>query len=290
MNTTPQDIVFEVAGLTLRGKRWGTPGLCPVLALHGWLDNCASFDFLAPQLTGVDLIALDLPGHGRSDHRPGLGAYNIWQDLGELLMIAEQLGWRRFGMLGHSRGAMIATLLTATFPEKITHLGLIESLLPPPVEAAEAPAQLASAITGLQTLWQRPRHYYKDFEAAVAARSQGIVPLPMADAQVLAARGVSSDEQGYYWGNDAKVMAPSEVKFTLDQLRGFLDCIAIPVQLVVAEQGLMAKSSLLSGLLDDYPNIHTHRLPGEHHLHMSPQATTIAKLLNSYYLDTSTSA
>ena len=36
----------------------------PLVALHGWLDNAASYDGLAPllPLTRYDLISLDLPG------------------------------------------------------------------------------------------------------------------------------------------------------------------------------------------------------------------------------------
>ena len=48
---------FDIAGQHLAGKRWRCDGGVPILALHGWLDNCASFDFLAPQLKGVDLVA-----------------------------------------------------------------------------------------------------------------------------------------------------------------------------------------------------------------------------------------
>ena len=49
----------------------------PVLALHGWLDNSASFDRLAPLLPGLRLVALDLPGHGRSEHRAASAAYHF---------------------------------------------------------------------------------------------------------------------------------------------------------------------------------------------------------------------
>ncbi|MEZ5484862.1 MAG: hypothetical protein R3F01_06865, partial [Lysobacteraceae bacterium] len=57
------------------GLRWGRRGGKPLLALHGWLDNAASFVPMveAMQASGrledLDVVALDLAGHGYSAHR-----------------------------------------------------------------------------------------------------------------------------------------------------------------------------------------------------------------------------
>ncbi|HQC73883.1 MAG TPA: alpha/beta hydrolase, partial [Candidatus Competibacteraceae bacterium] len=56
--------------LRLAARAWGPADGLPVLAVHGWLDNAASFDALAPLLPELRLVALDLPGHGHSAHRP----------------------------------------------------------------------------------------------------------------------------------------------------------------------------------------------------------------------------
>ena len=54
-----------------------------VIALHGWLDNSASFvpmlKFLSQDkaLMGVDIYALDFAGHGHSFHRPSGCFYTI---------------------------------------------------------------------------------------------------------------------------------------------------------------------------------------------------------------------
>ena len=44
-----------------------------ILLLHGWLDNAASFDALAPTLARdlqATVVGLDFHGHGKSEARP----------------------------------------------------------------------------------------------------------------------------------------------------------------------------------------------------------------------------
>ena len=66
----PEEVEIQTSTLRLVAKCWGKPEGLPVLALHGWLDNAATFDHLAPFLPEFRLVSLDLPGHGFSDHRP----------------------------------------------------------------------------------------------------------------------------------------------------------------------------------------------------------------------------
>ena len=59
----------------LTGQEWGSSTGEPWIALHGWLDNCGSFETLAPFFAKNDkrFLAIDLPGHGFSSHyTPGL--------------------------------------------------------------------------------------------------------------------------------------------------------------------------------------------------------------------------
>ena len=67
-NPTPIERRFRAYGQELAGLQWPGEGE-PVLALHGWLDNAASFQPLAEPL-GHPLVALDFAGHGHSEHRP----------------------------------------------------------------------------------------------------------------------------------------------------------------------------------------------------------------------------
>ena len=73
----------------------------PVIALYGWLDNANSFARLAPQLQGLRIVALDMAGHGLSQHRPVGAGYALYDYAHDVLQVAEQLGWQRFSLLGH---------------------------------------------------------------------------------------------------------------------------------------------------------------------------------------------
>ncbi|RZA20347.1 MAG: alpha/beta fold hydrolase, partial [Lysobacteraceae bacterium] len=99
-----------------------------VLALHGWLDNAASFIPLSPHLHQLDVVAIDLPGHGRSAHLPAGTDYSFVGAMNAVLDVADALGWARFALLGHSMGAGIASLIAAACPQRIERLLAIDAL------------------------------------------------------------------------------------------------------------------------------------------------------------------
>ncbi|MEO5963462.1 MAG: alpha/beta fold hydrolase, partial [Thermomonas sp.] len=99
-----------------------------VLALHGWLDNAASFIPLAQHLNGIDLVAIDQPGHGRSAHLPPGTDYSFVGAINAILDVADALGWDQFSLLGHSMGGGIGSLIAAACPDRIERLVAIEAL------------------------------------------------------------------------------------------------------------------------------------------------------------------
>ena len=126
-----------------------------------------------PGLPDCEIVALDLAGHGFSDSRSPDSSYNIWQDVGDLLDVADELGWQRCTLLGHSRGAAVSMLFAATFPERVDKLILLEGGLPLTGEPDEAPAGLAEALREARALRGKTGRVFSQRAAAIAERAAG---------------------------------------------------------------------------------------------------------------------
>lgn len=135
-----EEIRLNLGHIELAAHLFGPADGQPVIALHGWLDNANSFARLAPRLAGLRIVALDLAGHGYSAHRPPGAGYALWDYAHDVLRVAEQMGWERFALLGHSLGAIVSVVLAGSLPERVTRLALIDGVIPPtggPEDAAE---------------------------------------------------------------------------------------------------------------------------------------------------------
>lgn len=282
-SSVSNQLYFDVAGLRLSAKRYGKKGGQPILALHGWMDNCASFEVLAPQLIDCDVVCIDCAGHGNSDHRPHLGAYNIWQDVAELFSIADQLDWPTFALLGHSRGGMCAFLAAGTLPKRISHLMLVEGVYPILGAEEDAANILTRAVEALLTVHNRPKRYYTTFEQAVKARANGFIPLGMAEAKVLAQHGTEKTSDGYSWRYDYKLTIGSEVRLTYRQILAFQKNIQAKTLVILAEQGLLIDNKEVHEALEHFHQASIITLPGDHHLHMQSKNNTVSQCILKHF-------
>jgi pimeloyl-ACP methyl ester carboxylesterase len=277
-----RETAYRVNGLNFAAKEWGTPGATPVMALHGWLDNAASFDVMLPHMDNLHVVALDCAGHGNSSFRSADSSYNIWQDIGEVMAIADQMGWQRFALLGHSRGAIISSLIAGTFPDRITHVALIDGHIPSLEDERGSAVQLAKSLHEHRRYTEASPSYFHSFERAVQARVNGFAPLQESAATVLAKRGVREDSRGFYWHNDQRLKAASELKLTREHLKDFHGAITAEVMLIQAED-----SPFNSGSQDDesfswVASFEFVTMPGSHHLHMEDQAQQVAEKVQSF--------
>lgn len=272
-----REITLEFDGRTIAARRYGSGCGEPVLALHGWLDNCASFARLAPLLDGLDLVTVDMAGHGRSYHRSGDANYNIWEEVEDVIGITHALGWRRFSVLAHSRGAVAAMLTAGAFPDRICRLALIDGLVPPPAKGEEAPEILARAIAQRARYGHRKPREFASLDDAVEARKNGMFRLSDQAALLLVQRGTRDQGQSLTWSSDPRLMATSTAKLTNTQVRAFLDRVTMPVRLVLATDGIQDMIERMKPLLAGRDNIAVREMEGGHHLHMEEGASEIAE-------------
>ena len=282
-SSQPRELRFSVNGMNFAAQEWGDSSQLPVIALHGWLDNSASFFALAPLLNNLHVIALDMAGHGRSDHRPGQMAYTPLDDINDIFAIADHFGWDRFVLLGHSRGAIIGTLAAGTFPERIIALALVDGFLPEPFNADDAPKQLASSIVGLRAQQKKSPSIYSSMELAIKARERGMFPLGHEAAKALTERGVAAVAAGYSWSTDPRLLAPPMVKWPREYLQAFVNHISAPIKLLLASEGLLKIYANSLPEIESFLNVDYEVLPGGHHLHMEREASLVAEKLNVFF-------
>jgi len=284
MTTSFEEVRLRLPHTELAAHLFGPEDGQPVIALHGWLDNAMTFARLAPKLKGLRIVALDLAGHGHSDHRPAGGSYAIWDYVYDVLQVAEQFGWQRFSLLGHSMGAIVSVLLAGAMPQRVERMALIDGLIPYTGEADSAPTKLGEALLAHLALAGKRKPVYAQIERAVAARMQGVGAVSHEAAELLAGRGLMPVPGGYTWRTDARLTLPSPLRLTKAHAEAFVRAVQCPVSLVLAEQGMMQGQAGLAELLAGLP-FNLHSLPGGHHLHLDDEAgaQSVADCFNPFF-------
>lgn len=276
---------FELPGLDLAALEWGALGGMPALMLHGWLDNAGTFDLLAPLLPGRSLIALDLAGHGMSDYRSADSGYSLWQDAGDVLEVADRLEWPRFNLIGHSRGAAIATLFAAAFPERIDKLVLLEGGIPFVGQAEDAPGNLAKALVEQRELLGKSGRVFTSRDVAIDERVAGFSKVSRAAALVLARRSLESVTGGFRWRADQRLKAASPVMLGTDDVRAFVKGVRAPVLMVLADGSPFGAFPLYRQLIPEFADLTLVRLPGGHHFHLEGAEHEIAEHVQLFLKD-----
>ena len=279
MSAVPAEIELALPDLTLRGLAFGRPGGERVLAVHGWLDNAASFGTLAARLDDVELVAIDLPGHGHSDHRAPGAYYHYVDYLGDVLGAADALGWDRFTVLGHSLGAAIGSVLAAAAPARVRQAWLIEGLGPIATPESKALELLRKALADREAIAAKSLRVFASLDVAVAARMQAN-GLSETTARALVERGTRRTEGGFVWSSDPRLTLTSAIRLTEAQILAYLEGIACPTLLVTADPSPpYFTRETAERRRAAVPRIEHVVLPGSHHLHLEdpmPVAAAIA--------------
>ena len=275
-----KSLIVKTSFIELAALVSGPDDAPPVLALHGWLDNAPAFSRLAPLLPELRLIAVDLPGHGHSDHRPAGIHYHFIDYVQDVLAVADSLGWQQFALLGHSLGAGIASFVAAVAPQRITRLALIEGLGPLNGDPADNPAASARAFGQMLGTSGKNRPVYDSLDQAIDARHRA-GELSWQAAAILTERNTRPIEGGIGWRSDPRVRFKSPLYLSESQILAYLACIKSPTLLFRGQSGYLIDRANMTERYRQVDDLTVVDLPGSHHLHLEDPAP-VAGVINQF--------
>lgn len=263
---TDTEIRLEHLQMTIRGHRCQTGTRHRILCLHGWLDNANSFKALLPLLNDSDTVAIDLPGHGLSDH--SVEPYTIANNAHYVLQTARQLGWDSFHLVGHSMGGCIAPFAAVADPQSIQSLVLIDAAGPITETAAQLPDRLQQFHRELSKFHTYRSREFDRPEQAVESRLKATRMKHSSAALIIERQLQQTNSGSYQWRFDGKLRVASASYYTEEQVRSVLAGLSCPVQCILAESGYLIDKKQIHDRLASISNLQLKQLPGNHHLHM----------------------
>ncbi|MCG9696834.1 alpha/beta hydrolase [Shewanella sp. Isolate11] len=265
------EVAITLPHICLGGRLWGCDHKPLLLALHGWLDNANSFQPLSAHLSDYQILAIDWPGHGYSQHRPG--AYPLhWIDyLYDLQMLIDYINRIKpiHGVIGHSLGGIVASAYSAAFGEKVPHWIFIEAPSPLFELPGKSRERLVRSFADHQRRHQNSEQGNKpvSLEAAIKARHK-LTGLDTQWCRLLIERNLQQSEDKFYWRSDPRLKLDSPMRLNFEHIQGLMRDHQARVLLITAENGYRGVPAITKQVLDWYQNLCHIQLVGDHHLHM----------------------
>ncbi|MGL6315549.1 alpha/beta fold hydrolase [Vibrio sp. WXL103] len=256
-----------------------------VIFLHGWLDNAASFSSTIEHLVKLQpnlrIIAVDLPGHGWSDHKLLGQYYNFHDYLHDISQLVSKLSATGCWFVGHSLGALLAACYCAAFPEQVSGLVQIEGVLPLSEEPDQHAKRIRSAIVNRQRIEAKPVKSIGNLQSAISRRSQ-VNRLEEALIAPIVERGTVCRQGRWYWRHDRRLMAESIYRMTPAHADVIARSIECPWQIILGSEGYQALTRQWIDYLDQQQ---VDTIEGGHHCHLqAPKrvAEIISGIVNKF--------
>ncbi len=208
-----------------------------VILLHGYMDAALSWDLVAPALaeSGGLVVAPDLRGYGEGARVPGGSGYHFPEYVFDVADIVDDHYERALPLfvVGHSMGGSIATLYSATFPERVRALALLEGLGPPDNPPDVAPIRLRTWIDQSRKVrgFGAPRSMTLDAALARLRENHRNVPDDVLRER-LPHLTVPLPEGGVRWAYDPLHKTISPTPFQVALFREFLVKVKCPTLFV----------------------------------------------------------
>ncbi|GGI73250.1 alpha/beta hydrolase [Shewanella hanedai] len=270
------EVEFQLPHIRLSGRLWGASDKPLLLALHGWLDNANSFAPLAEQLSEFQVLAIDWPGHGGSDHRPGLYPLHWIDYLYDLELLMQHLSIKQqpVAIIGHSLGGIVASAYVAAFPERVDKLVLIEAIGPLYESASKNNQRLRNSFKD-HALYLKKQNtapaVYESIDIAVKARMR-LTGLGEQWCRLLVERNMQCQDtatcRGFSWRSDPRLKLDSPLRLTFEQVDALMTNHGGNALLITGTEGFKQLKESLPKAQAWFDQLICAELDGDHHLHM----------------------
>ncbi|XP_017554474.1 serine hydrolase-like protein [Pygocentrus nattereri] len=290
MNHRVSEFHVPVPWGEIRGRIWGPDNGRPVLCIHGWSDNSGSFNNLISLLpSDWRCLAIDLPGHGFSSHRPAGVFYGFPYYVADMRRVLEAVQWKCFSAIGHSMGGSIAAMFSALYPEMVEAIVLLDSFGLLPAHKKEINNIIRKGMDEMieyeKKMGGRKEKIYT-FEAAEERLKATNPFLSDQSAQTLLERGVKQVDGGVVFSRDIRINLTNIARMDLEQCLDLQAQIKAKLLLIQANQGLIKIFPQPEDLFEpiqkgwkDKSTIVT--VEGNHHIHLNDPAV-VAPIITDF--------
>jgi len=237
---------------------WGPESGNPVICVHGLTCNGHDFDFLAEELIkdGHRVIALDLPGRGRSDFLENPHDYNYGQYCHDLVSLLAHLGINQPGSvdwIGVSLGGLLGIYLAGLKDTPIRRMVINDVGPEVPQVALDFIQQVLAQTYTFDTVL--------DLEKRMRA-TRGLTWGPITDEQWKHmaqhnARALDNGQITYAYDPETAVIFASEPTGAKDLWLSW-DAIACPVLLLQGSQSLILPGDIVEQMRGRGPEFDLH--------------------------------
>ena len=119
-----EELRVPARGMVFDARAAGPPSGRPVLLLHGFPQTSLSWQHQLAALgaAGMRAVAFDQRGYSPGARRAEVADYRLRELVEDVVAVADALGFRRFDVVGHDWGAMVAWVLAGRHPERVRTL------------------------------------------------------------------------------------------------------------------------------------------------------------------------
>jgi pimeloyl-ACP methyl ester carboxylesterase len=226
---------IDVRGMRYHVRHWPRSGAPKMVLLHGWMDVCASFQFMVDALRADwEVYAPDWRGYGLTEWSKA-DCYWFPDYVADLDVLLDSIDRdKAANLVGHSLGGNVACLYAGIRPERVARLVNLEGFGLPQTRPEQAPKRYRQWLDELR---ERPQlRPYDDFAALAARLRQNNPRLSQARADFLAAHWGREEQGKVVLRGDPAHTIVNPLLYRYEEVRAIWQQVSAPVLWVDAAQ------------------------------------------------------